>query len=390
VEPMFGLHLYTPPPLKERERDSDDPTNVLLIGPPGSGKSSRLKSHPNVWVFDLRLARKRSTVIAGVQVGAGPLTPPVTPPDTWDSAFDASALPTSLRTIIGVDHFEHRLGEADFRDHLLRFLEDAIHRDRRTVWIASDREPLEVLEEMGPKDKNPVELDRWRRLFQSFQKEIVGFTDEASPLQEHRVKYLQARSVPAVRAAISKILDRERALTPPLLAILEDVSSRFPSPDAVTDEDLGREMRNAAEPYYRVLWSGCSTAEKLALRQLADEGVINPTNRSVVQRLIQAGLVLRDPACRIMNKSFEEFVTTAEPTSQIATWEREGVVLPWASIKTTLLTIALSLGGLLILTQQQLVGAWIGLIPTLAPVAPSVLKMMSSTQRSSKPDGVPV
>jgi hypothetical protein len=91
-----------------------------------------------------------------------------------------------------------------------------------------------------------------------------------------------------------------------------------------------------------------------------------------------------------MNKSFEEFVTTAEPTSRIVAWEREGVVLPWGSIKTTLLTIALSLGGLLILTQQQLVGAWIGLIPTLAPVAPAVLKMMSSSQRSSKPEGVSV
>jgi len=69
---------------------------------------------------------------------------------------------------------------------------------------------------------------------------------------------------------------------------------------------------------------------------------------------------VRWPSFRIMNKTFRLFVLHAVPGDTIAVWEREGVKTPWASIRTALVTCAVALGGFLVLTEQQLVGAWIG------------------------------
>jgi hypothetical protein len=141
------------------------------------------------------------------------------------------------------------------------------------------------------------------------------------------------------------------------------------------------------------LWSACSTDEKLALRHLAEEGVLNPRNHTVVLELMRRGLVVPRPAFHVMNATFKRFVLNVVPPETIARWEREGVKTPWASVRTALVTCAAAFGGFLILTEQQLVGAWFGVVPTLAPAVlvpaiPTVFKLLAS--RGSKGEGVSV
>jgi len=60
------------------------------------------------------------------------------------------------------------------------------------------------------------------------------------------------------------------------------------------------------------------------------------------------------------------------------------VSLPWASITTAALTVALGLGALLVLTSQQMVDAWIGYVPALVPAVPTVLKLLGSARADAK------
>jgi hypothetical protein len=69
---------------------------------------------------------------------------------------------------------------------------------------------------------------------------------------------------------------------------------------------------------------------------------------------------------------------------EISVLEHEGVRLPWGSITTTAFTLVVGVGGLLVLTQQQLVDSWIGYVPALATVVPTVVKVVSSVQQVSK------
>jgi hypothetical protein len=44
----------------------------------------------------------------------------------------------------------------------------------------------------------------------------------------------------------------------------------------------------------------------------------------------------------------------------VSAWERRGVVIPWSSIEVAMLTVVVTLAGLLVVTQEQLLNAWIG------------------------------
>jgi hypothetical protein len=103
------------------------------------------------------------------------------------------------------------------------------------------------------------------------------------------------------------------------------------------------------------------------------------------------GLIVRQPTFRIMNETFRRFILGAVSPDTVAAWEREGVPVAWGSIKATLLTVALGLGAMLVLTQEQLLNAWIGYVPTLAAavstVIPTVIRLFGIFQRGTPADG---
>jgi hypothetical protein len=153
---------------------------------------------------------------------------------------------------------------------------------------------------------------------------------------------------------------------------------------AFREEPIGVTRAHLGEPYFRAVWSSCSRTEQLVLRQLADEGVVNPRNEAVVERLMRSGLVGRDRTVHITDGAFRRFVQKTMTADEVSRREGEGVALPWASITAAGLTVALGLGALLVLTSQQMVDAWIGYMPALAPAVPTVLKLFAAV-RDAKP-----
>jgi hypothetical protein len=138
------------------------------------------------------------------------------------------------------------------------------------------------------------------------------------------------------------------------------------------------------------VWSACSQREQLALRQLADEGMVNPRNEAVVSQLMRSGLVRRDRTFHVMDEPFRLFVGRALSGEEIGARERGDATMPWTSVTTAMLTIALGLAALLVLTSQQLVDAWVGYVPALAPAVPTVLKFLTAVRHDAKPGVVNV
>ena len=94
--------------------------------------------------------------------------------------------------------------------------------------------------------------------------------------------------------------------------------------DALGGRAREQEEESRSDGRHQRLWNQLSRPEKLALLQLADEGFLNPKVPEVARSLMQRGLIRRDPAFRIMDRGFPEFVRGAESSATVQAWESEG------------------------------------------------------------------
>jgi hypothetical protein len=265
----------------------------------------------------------------------------------------------SAAEVVVVHHLQAVLVDRGSRKRLLAQLEAAVYQQGQRVWLVCDREPVRYLDAVLPAEGAHIdrraqadrnEVNRWIALLQSFRYEIstVGVT---------------RLSLPAAHAQDPAALTAAADGAPEAAAV--DVSRR----PATESNDSGRSgvVEEAREPYYRSLWTSCSMEERLLLRQVAEEGLVNPHDRDVLLALMRKGLVVRDPAFRLMNEDFARFVKRAVPARTIAEWERQVAGTPWSSVRTAVVTFALAGAGFVAFTQQQIVSAWVGFLPALAP-----------------------
>jgi hypothetical protein len=332
--------------------------NLLLVGPPGSGKSRTLERQPNISIFDVRT------------FGA------------WLNSNAPLTLPEG--TTCAINHLEHRFEDASFRQNLYRLLEALVYRRKCRVWIASARDPLEQLKENGAPD-----LDQWRRLLQSFRLQQLGLTLKPDSEQLPEIARLAEEKTGEQKSALATHILDECSFAPALLSIARETLERLPAgnPPEWEWEDLLSGIGLAAEPFYRSIWAACSKDEKLTLRQLAKEGVVNPCNSAVLTQLMRAGLVWRDPIFRVMNESFRRFVLQGRQSEGLDALEHEGIQRPWSSVTTSMFTLCFGLIALIILTQQQLVESWIGYVPALAPAFPTLAKLFAGLRPGKSQSG---
>ena len=162
-----------------------------------------------------------------------------------------------------------------------------------------------------------------------------------------------------------------------------EVVNRLPQKGEINPETIVSEVREQAGAYYSLLWANLSNDEKLVLAQLAHEGLINPKSRVVVAQLMRKGLIVRDPAFRLMNRSFTRFVISALPSHIMDKWEREGIRMPWNSLRFVPLTAAAGLGLFLYVTQQSLFESVAAYVAALAAAVPALIRFVGMFQRGS-------
>ena len=151
---------------------------------------------------------------------------------------------------------------------------------------------------------------------------------------------------------------------------------------------LGSTRRQALErlvdyaaAYYSSLWDACSEAEKLVLVQLAFENVVNPKQSIVIRRLLERGLLRRDPVLRLCNRSFALFITRVHDPDEVSEWERHTTGFSWADTRWALVGF-LVIGSLFLwATQRELFNSGMMFLSAAAVGVPAILKLLASTQK---------
>ena len=109
--------------------------------------------------------------------------------------------------------------------------------------------------------------------------------------------------------------------------------------------------------------------------------MISPSNKDV-RRLMQRGLVARDPALRLMDESFRRFVISVSHGEDIDAWRQAGGGSTWELIKVPILLVLLAILLFLFLTQKELYDSTISLVSALTAGVAILFRFLGMFQKS--------
>jgi hypothetical protein len=135
--------------------------------------------------------------------------------------------------------------------------------------------------------------------------------------------------------------------------------------DAPSSVEALSYLRELLERYYRSLWEGLSLPERVALYHLARRRIINVARAApVMASLLRQGLIVLDPAPRLMNESFAAFVRQAEQSSTISAWAKNEALSTQSNSRLLLLV-----GAPALVVSVGLILFWTGTDPaTILPI----------------------
>jgi len=126
----------------------------------------------------------------------------------------------------------------------------------------------------------------------------------------------------------------------------------------------------------RLLWSTCSTAERVALYQLAHDGWVNPRNKAALDQLQLRGLI-RDIPFRFDDDGLRKFVSHAVSAQDRKAWERKDNASLWDGIRLMFVVVGIGiLAAVLFFNQQSALGYILTGVGVLTPIT----KLLSEAQ----------
>ena len=145
---------------------------------------------------------------------------------------------------------------------------------------------------------------------------------------------------------------------------------------------LREEIIRRAEPRYLQLWNLCSPPEKLVLRQLAEEGLVNPDSREALRELLRKRLLVRTPSPKFMNESFRLWVRRLPESPALNALEQagEGGWDKWRNIVWPALFVCVLF---LLATQRKYFDNIVPFLSALGAEITALMKMVNAVKTAS-------
>ena len=210
---------------------------------------------------------------------------------------------------------------------------------------------------------------RWSALLSTFRKERFWY--KAADWRKQDTRSLAT-------------LSRECCWTDELIPIYKDLEGNV---EQLTEEQIIHQVGDRAEALYRKQWMLCTKEERLALIHLAQGNLVNLKNvkrdgrlvaNDVVQRLLWRNLVRRDPDLRLPNKSFADFVLTAEPPIRVAEWEKgEAEGSKWTMLRAPFLLLLVFVAVFIAYTGGEGVNATVTTVSAALAGLPILIQVLN-------------
>ncbi len=353
------------------KKTSDIKRDSLVIGLPRSGKSAQLKKLEDLDPRDFRDVR-----------------------DLQAEHSSASKLyeleqPDSHSGIIILDQFDFNMRDPVMNQKRLELVESLLNTARHKLVLVATVDPMYFLTEERSnvlcegKDitKTDILLERWARALDKFSRVKLPnlvedeFADAADKL------FQQGQPL----AQFAKWICEECSYTPMLQKVGVELLEKFGKPPAPSREQMVNMVVERADAYYRMLWAGLTTSERLVLYQLALDGWANPKNAPAIRQLEQKQLIYRQPMYRIMNDSFRTFIRSSEHEREIATWQKTEQQSTWQALRFVIFAAIIGSGVWLLYAQGQLFQIGTGYLTAIATLLTAVAGITARVRRSPSP-----
>lgn len=146
-------------------------------------------------------------------------------------------------------------------------------------------------------------------------------------------------------------------------------------------------VRLHAKGFYESLWRRCTNKERVILYRLAQGYLINPANAHDLIRLLDIGILRRDPAIRLPNESIKRFILSAETPERIEQWAGGFKASAWSIVRIPLLGLILLLTVIVGSMGKETTDYVLGLLGTIAALLPLVFGVVRSMASAAKPSG---
>lgn len=329
----------------------------------------------------------------------------------WVDLAVADARPPAINeeSIVIVTGLELVLADADRRLQVLELLEEMGRRltslgvrTRARLILMSETSPLERILDAFERDGIQAtrvearESLRWSRFFEDFATYNFRQAKLTRPVNCERAPD------PGKCATVNTVLEECRWLSPRIVngALGEEIliprdeieTAIIPVRDAVYQRlylrplvswSLARNfpgdnaarvhLRNLFVEHYQRIWLSSTHAEHLVMHNMAQGRFVNIGAAIAFAALVRRGIVVLDPAPRLMSKSFAMFVRQAEKLGTITAWRKASPAGAWQSARVPIFA-AIGIGiafviGFVIISGEQLSA----LLPVLAAGIPAIV-----------------
>jgi hypothetical protein len=348
---------------------SDIKGDSLVIGLPRSGKSTQLKKLEGLDPRDFRDLRDFQSDRSGV------------------SKLCELESTDGHSGVIVIDQFDFNMRDPAWNQKRLDLISKLLNESDQKLVLVSTVDPLYFLIEercdvlASERDSKVTDLllERWARALDRFSRVklsgTVGdeFAEKADKFFEQGGQFAQ----------FAKWICNECSYTPMLQKIGVELLDRFQKLPLPTRQQLVRMVADRAGAYYRMLWAGLTSSERLVLYQLALDGWANPKNAPAIQQLEQKQLVYRQPMYRIMNDSFRSFIRCSEHEKEIAVWQKQEQQSTWPILRFAMIAAIVGVGAWLLYAQGQLFQIGTGYITAMATLLTAIASFAARAKRVS-------
>lgn len=168
--------------------------------------------------------------------------------------------------------------------------------------------------------------------------------------------------------------------------LLKKFASWFDERKEAQYEGVTWSLQLAAGSYYHHIWESLCPEERYLVYDLAEEGLVNPTNKYHLSMLIQKGIIIRkeeNGQPELMNDSFRTYVLSSVSRSEALQIQQEVKSTgSWSDLGRPLTLIALGILAILLISQKQAYASVFGFLTAIGAAIPT-LNAIFSVIRSS-------